>query len=847
MRIIKTFNLTVLASALLCLGCERLPQAKFDLGGVDYDFAAITDKRFPIPKIGDEGNLVDAEEFFVDNWGKDRMAKAKFVKLPDNKGSRFKLSFKYKMRHTKGEMGYAFIFYYNRDPKTGKLVERKDVKASYSYYDVWVLQNEWAEWNRFSREFKAPAGPDTVKIVLRLDGEGDLKFEDPSLVALSGGPVKPVSFKMVPHGNFDSVFQVSESQCGLMMFRWTDTTSEKVNPKKCDFVFDFPKCVKFAGATFADRKTVKREALPDGGERVSFKAHSSSFIPSRANPTLLVAASGGVGDRGEGILRVFKDGKQVSSDEKINFEIVPRITAQKPKRYHNGIDIYQAEAMFADEACDELYAKFMGDCAVGWIIAGECSEKMISRWRDNGVSLITPSAKIANGYYMGDWTGRPKEDAFVGTKGKGATTWDAYMDRSSCPLAIIEERDYFVKHTVPKVINPSLKGADGLWANWEPFMFKGKGCNCDRCEEEFKRYHAKTGGSRADFRSMLHGKMVRVIDKYVRKGTGEKSVGFIPGVAWREMASSWREKNPSGESKPLDYAADFEWINPWGPYVYWDTRIPYIYQKRAPLAHFVIAKDIREQTDKDFPDPQKRPKLMSFPQGIQGSGYWAAQPQWLSMALDSFFFNRWESSIIYFFPSGYDARYWRAFAEATTRAAKYEDYVLDGERVDSKTILVPVQEYAVPSRYVTTYVPRHRNVPLLQQASYEKDGVRIVAVFNFWERGEAYFTLKVDGLRSGQYELVDEDGVLYPAGKWRRTWSAQELGNGVFMSVGAARTRVFGIYPAGQAPAAMSEISQTALRSNFVARRSALHKEAQEGAETEVANTVERTDTVGEL
>ena len=72
MRIIKTFNLTVLASALLCLGCERLPQAKFDLGGVDYDFAAITDKRFPIPKIGDAGNLVDAEEFFVDNWGKDR-------------------------------------------------------------------------------------------------------------------------------------------------------------------------------------------------------------------------------------------------------------------------------------------------------------------------------------------------------------------------------------------------------------------------------------------------------------------------------------------------------------------------------------------------------------------------------------------------------------------------------------------------------------------------------------------------------------------------------------------------------------------------------------------------------
>jgi hypothetical protein len=150
----------VMAATLSCLGCGRLPEAEFDAGGVAYDFAAITESRFPIPKIGDKGNLVDAEEFFEDNWGKGREAKAKFITLPDNKGSRFRLSFKYKMRHTKGELGYAFVFYYNRDPKTGKLVERKDVKASYSYYDVWVLQNEWAQLNRFSREFTAPAGPD---------------------------------------------------------------------------------------------------------------------------------------------------------------------------------------------------------------------------------------------------------------------------------------------------------------------------------------------------------------------------------------------------------------------------------------------------------------------------------------------------------------------------------------------------------------------------------------------------------------------------------------------------------------------------------------------------------------
>ena len=54
----------VLVSALLCLGCEKLPSAEFDAGGVAYDFSAITESRFPIPNIGDKGKLVDAEAFF---------------------------------------------------------------------------------------------------------------------------------------------------------------------------------------------------------------------------------------------------------------------------------------------------------------------------------------------------------------------------------------------------------------------------------------------------------------------------------------------------------------------------------------------------------------------------------------------------------------------------------------------------------------------------------------------------------------------------------------------------------------------------------------------------------------
>lgn len=830
-----------------CVRIHSLPQAEIDAGGVAYDFSAITERRFPIPKIGDPGNLIDREEFTDDDWGKDKHAKAKFVRLPDSAGSRFRLSFRYRMRHRKGELGYAFVFYYSRDPKTGKLVERKDVKASYSYYDVWVLKNEWADWNRFSREFTAPAGPDTVKVVLRLDGDGDLLFEDPGLAAVAAEEVKPVAFRMMPHGLLDGTFRVSEGQCGMMAFRWTDNTSEKVDPKRCEFRFDLPKCVRMAGTTFADAKSIVRKPLKGGGERVTFRPDRRAFSAMRFAQTLLVTAAGKPGDSGEGVMRVFHDGVQVSGDERIRFEIVRRISAMRPKRYQNGVYVYQANATFEDAESDAAFAGMMADAGVGWVVADEVTPGMVSQWRKNGIAKVTPNARIANGYYMGDWQGRPKEDSFVATENAGDKTWDRYISRSTCPLAVIEERGYFVNHTVPKTLRPAARGADGLWANWEPFMFRGRGCRCAKCEAAYVRYHDETGRSRADFRSMLHGLLVRTVDRHVRRAVDGDSVGFIPGVSWREMASSWREKDPSPESRPIDYAAHMEWINPWGPYVYWDLRIPYIYQKRGPLAHFVAAKDVREQVDSDFPEASRRPKLMSFPQGIQCSGEWIAQPQWISMALDSFFFNRWECSVVYFFPEGYDARYWRAFAEATTRAARFEPFVLDGVRMDGMTELDVAREYAVPSRYVSTYLPNARNMPLLQQATYGNGDSRIVAAFNFWERGEAFFTLRAKGLAAGKYEVVDEDGVTYPASASERCWTADALESGAFLAVGAARTKVFGIYPAGRAPAASRAIPQDALRRRHAEMREALASAAAEDATREAANDVERTDSAGEL
>lgn len=284
-------------------------------------------------------------------------------------------------------------------------------------------------------------------------------------------------------------------------------------------------------------------------------------------------------------------------------------------------------------------------------------------------------------------------------------------------------------------------------------------------------------------------------------------------------------------------ASGLKMIGQWGPYVYWSSASLYVYQKRGPLAHFVAAKDIRGQVDLDFPAEKGRPMILGTTQGPQCYD-WITEPEWMEMALDCYLLNGWEGAKSYFFPDGYDARYWRAYARAATRAAKYEDYTLGGVRDDASVSLEPVAEYAVPCHYVTLYIPKHRNVPLLQRAVWERDGRRIVGVFNFWEKGEAFFDLRLGGLASGRYAVVSEDGVLWAPDRKRVYWTAEELSGGIRLAVGAARTKVFEIRPQDGAKApddARSVMTRAALERLLKSRERELREAASEDRKIEDA------------
>ena len=163
--------------------------------------------------------------------------------------------------------------------------------------------------------------------------------------------------------------------------------------------------------------------------------------------------------------------------------------------------------------------------------------------------------------------------------------------------------------------------------------------------------------------------------------------------------------------------------------------------------------------------------------------------------MDSYFFNGWEGSLVYFFPRGLDMRWWHGFARATTRAGYYEDYVLDGVRCDDSTTLETVKEYAAACTQVSAYLRKERNVSPLQSATYDLRGGRIVAVVNFWEEGAAFFKLSTKGLAKGKYTILADRQTLWTKRGGEYGWTEKELEAGIFAGVGAARTKVFEIRP----------------------------------------------------
>ena len=822
---------TVLSAALL-ISPKSLSGGTDDLGGTTFDFAAASAKRFA--SAFDASRNIAVAPFA----GEATNSFSKVVALPSTNGGFWRVSVRYRMRHSKP--GGA----------------RFHVSPGGPERPFNILQSA-TEWSELSMLAVVPAGAATLKASFMFARDSAVHFEYRDFSVVDETPASPIIVKEMPMGNIDSTFAVAEGKCGLLEYYWRKTDDGAYGWKNLTFEVDLPPGIAYVDADFANKETVKTETRPDGSSRVTFSPRRGLWVGKVFNTygglKLVVKATGKVGQSGKGRLRIKccqGDSCFMAAPGDITFLIVKPFEGQKPKRYCNGVMTGRCFDDLTDKAVEDL-SRMMASAGVTWLVARGPAERY-DMWRKMGIRYITPSAwQFNNGFQIGN--GKiPESDRYVAAGVKPADRHANYIKSAVCPVTVYSGSDFFRTNTVP-FITKFLKGTDGCWSNWEPYMFNRKGCMCARCCRAFAAYVGKPheeiaakwpqcvmkGGEYFEtvlkFRSLEHAKVVKTLDRVVREATGgASSLGFIPAIAWIEMASWWRPRNYAAEVQAIDYAGALKWMNPWGPYVAWESNYPYVYAKRKPLCHFFAAQDVRKTVNGDYP-ASARPKLMALPQGYQ-CGHWLSQPEHIAMALDSYFFNGWESTVEYYFPRGYDARYWNAFARATDRAARYEDFVFDGQRADDATSVEPFAGvYASPVRMLSGYLPDYRNVSPLQRVAYDLGGSRMVAVFNFWQKGEAFLTLKAKGLKPGRYEVCMEDGTLRVPSAGSRTYSAEALAEtGVRVSVGAARTKVFVIRPSGGTSAELETDADFDAR--FNARRSELERKAAEDAEYERQN-----------
>jgi hypothetical protein len=661
------------------------------------------------------------------------------VTLPDTEGGMYRITFDYKMSHSIG--------------RSGRCVIRAKAGGGFSVNQG--LVNCDSEWKPFVAVFPVGKGEKKVQININLSGVGTLRYRGLSLVRETSAT--RVIITTCAHGQVDKSFAVGAGQVGCITYMWKRRFGERAfKPKDFTFRLTLPKGFKFLAATWAKKGTAKIATKPDGTSEIllpakGYEGPTYSYRDSNWTRFGVLVKADADAKEGHGTFEVLYRGETVSNVEPTRWFTIPAVkVAAKPRRYRNGFFPGSGYGVYDDPAASFAYAQMASDAGADWWIPSvPPSAELAALYRKAGIALITPqTGGVRDGYVVHGGSHAPNRnipasDRYVARSAAG----DSTVATAVCPLSVIEERAFFKTNTLPQ-LRKKLAGMDGVWANWEPFNFINQGCMCERCRQEFAKFvglpeaqvtreiwwnEVKGGGKYAaqnrKFRSLLHARLVKTVDRHIRSMTGgANSLGLIPGIAWCEMSSYWRPNDYPVEVKAIDYAGELKWMDPWGPYPFWNLDTLFVQQEGFNVSYWYAAKDVREQVNKDYP-LAKRPKLMAFPQGAM-SCEWITTPEWLGLGLDSFFFNGWEASVVYFFPKGYDARYWRSFAAATERAAKYETFVYDGRRCDDEVKLRTPGFNQIYKGRVSEYLPC-RDVPLVQFAAYEKDGTLIVAVLNF--------------------------------------------------------------------------------------------------------------------
>ena len=738
---------------------------------------------------------------------------------------------------TRGSTGKAaginrlriFVHFYDQSPGIYKNVKRTRDVINHA-----VMLSR--EFEPRALTFVAPPHTKRLDISFTLYGQGKVCLDDVKLVKVE--MKEGASVYVTPWSFLDNTYCIGEKQPGTILFEMQNEKGVKY--KQLRLVLRIPAGFKLHSGN-ENNILLSEKKNPDGSAEAVFDLRR--YLPgipkdgygmwSAPSVTLIpeVARSA----KTYPLEYHLAEGEWKSETKTLQLKVIEPPQGRRPKQFVTGVQLVHEFNLPAAKI--SVIRDFLDRVGLNAVHGG--SVTVAKSVKTAGMARYTQPHLLCNGYRLGGTKNRTQESYFRQMDG---TPFKRSMVKT-CPVEVYK-RGKFYRSEVLGMLEKLLvtnDTADQIMPNWEPYYLDYKGCFCDRCREEFVTWmkgKAKPEEVRAKwprqiidsyrdqwikFRGWQHGRLCVTLEKDINaigRKAGKDS-HFMPEIAWSQLIEA--EKKSFALYSPLDYMAELPWLEPWGPYIFSSFTERYTYYPGIHLITYTAGYDNKAFVRRYVKDPAKRPKLIALPHSFQ-CGTWITEPEAFAFETLGFFLQGWEGSFGYYFPRGYDHRYWNALAKANRIIADFEGVVMKGQEVKSASmeLLTPAPRPFFPAYWseggnFKKRLPALADAAIVQLKSYRRGQELAVAVGNFWLKGEVFVKLSIKDLeKKGKYTVNSSEN--YSLG----VFTGEELARGIVVHAGALRWNLLKVLPGEQVKGRI--VTQSALKEMMKKRLPAIEK-----------------------
>ncbi len=696
----------------------------------------------------------------------------------------------------------VFVHFYDLLPGTrGKLKRTRDLinhaVALPRDYDTRALS------------FMVPPGTRRLDFSFTLYGQGKVCLDDVQLVKVAAK--EGANIYVTPWTFIDNTYCIGEKQPGTIVFEMQN--EQNIKYKKLRMTLKIPAGFKLHSGN-VNNKLLSQKKNPDGSTTALFDVQR--FVPGMRKdgygmwsaPSVTLIPEVARSAKLYPLEYQLSEGNWKGELKTLNLKVIEPLKGKRPSIFVSGVQLVHEFNLPEDKVT--VIRDFLGRSGLNAIHgASNIVKKSV---KTIGLARYSQPHLLCNGYRLGGTANRTEESYFRQMDGK---PFKRGMVKT-CPVEVYKRGKFYRSEVLGMLERLIVKEdvADQIMPNWEPYYLDYKGCFCKRCCEEFviwMKGKAKAEDVRAKwprqiidtwkdewvkFRGWQHGRLCVTLEKDINalgKKVGKDS-HFIPEIAWSQLIES--DKKHFSQYSPLDYMAELPIIEPWGPYIFSSFTEKYNYYPGIHLITYIAAQDNKAFVRRYVKDPARRPKLIAMPHGFQ-CGTWATEPEAFAFDTLCFFLQGWEGSFGYYFPKGYDHRYWNHLAKVNTIIADFEETVMKGKECKSASVkaLTPMPRPFFPAYWseggnFKKRLPGLEKASILQVKSFRKGKEMAVAVGNFWQKGEVFVKLSVKDLdKKGRYTVNSSEN--YSLG----VFSGAQLEKGITIHVGALRWNLLAICP----------------------------------------------------